>query len=107
MGRYRHNVRAASEKLTRQKRLMLSPREERELEGLVFKLASELHTTLRLSHVLRACVNVLMHAEPQILSRAKSTRVARPPNEQADALGDFEARLARMLLVAFKESARF
>lgn len=107
MGRYRHNVRAADEKLTRQKRLMMSPREERELEELVFKLAGELQTTVRMSHVLRACIHVLRHAEPQIINRAKSTNLTRPPNEHADVLGDFEARLARMFLVAFKESARF
>jgi len=85
---------------------MLSRREEREAEGLALRIADELRTTLRLSHVLRACLLILHHGEPQILARAKNTRLSRPPNELADALGDFEARLARMLLVAIKESPR-
>ena len=85
---------------------MLSPREERDIERLATRIADELHTTLRLSHVLRACLLILHHAEAQILARAKDTRLARPPNELADVLGEFESRLARMLLVAIKESPR-
>jgi hypothetical protein len=46
------------------------------------------------------------HAVPQILQRAASTKLARPPNEMADVLGDFEQRLARLLLVSFKDSGR-
>ncbi len=85
---------------------MLSPREEREIERLVANVAEKLGTTLRLSHLLRACVVLLHHAEPQLLSRASTTQLNRPPNELADALGDFERRLARMLLVSFKQSER-
>lgn len=99
-------TRKTSGKLTRQKRLMLSYAEEKAIERLVGRLADKLGTPVRMSHVLRACLRVLHHAEPQILRRAGSTKLIRPPNELADVLGDFERRLARLLLVAFKESGR-
>ncbi len=99
-------TRKASDKLIRQKRLMLSLAEERAIEKLVGRIADELGTTVRLSHVLRACIVILHHAKPQILRRAASIRLNRPPNEMADVLGDFERRLARLLLVSFKESGR-
>ncbi len=113
MQRYRHNartgtptVREAADKLTRQKRLMLSPKEELAIEKLVARVAEQLGTTLRLSHLLRACLILLQHAEPQILRRAMSTKLNRPPNEMANVLGDFERRLARLLLVSLKEAGR-
>jgi len=60
-----------------------------------------------MSHVLRACLQILHHAEPQILQCAASTKLTRPPNKMADVLGDFERHPARLLLLSFKESARF
>jgi len=99
--------RKATDKLIRQKRLMLSPAEEKALDKFVASLAETLDTPLRMSHVLRACLQILHHAEPQILRRAAATKLTRPPNEMADVLGDFERRLARLLLVSFKESGRF
>jgi hypothetical protein len=99
--------RKPTDKLIRQKRLMLSPAEDRALDKLVGRLADELGTPVKMSHVLRACLQVLHHAEPQILQRAASTKLTRPPNEMAGVLGDFERRLARLLLVSFKESSRF
>ena len=99
-------TRKASDKLVRQKRLMLSSAEEKAIEKLVGRIADKLGTAVRLSHLLRACLVILHHAEPQILRRAASTKLNRPPNEMADVLGDFEKRLARLLLVSFKESGR-
>ena len=99
--------RTATDKLTRQKRLMLSPAEEKVINALVTRIADELGTTVRLSHLLRACLVIMQHAEPQILRRAASTQMTRPPNEMADVLGDFERRLARLLLVSFKDSGKF
>ncbi|MFH1110147.1 MAG: hypothetical protein V1790_13275 [Planctomycetota bacterium] len=98
--------RTATDKLTRQKRLMLSPAEEKAVNALVTRIADGLGTTLRLSHLVRACLVIMHHAEPQILERAASTKLTRPPNEMADVLGDFERRLARLLLVSFKDSGK-
>jgi hypothetical protein len=98
--------RTATDKLTRQKRLMLSPAEEKAINALVGRIAEKLDTTVRFSHLLRACLVVMHHAEPQILQRAASTKLARPPNEMADVLGEFERRLARLLLVSFKDSGK-
>ena len=85
---------------------MLSPAEEKAVNALVTRVADELGTTVRLSHLMRACLVIMHHAEPQILQRAASTKLARPPNEMADVLGDFERRLARLLLVSFKDSGK-
>lgn len=95
-----------SDKLVRQKRLMLSPAEEKAIEKFVTRLGDALGTPIRMSHVLRACLQILHHAEPQIVRRAVSTKLTRPPNEMAGVLGDFERRLARLLLMSFKESGR-
>lgn len=98
--------RKPSDKLIRQKRLMLSLAEEKAIEKLVTRLGDTLGTPIRMSHVLRACLHVLHHAEPQIVRRAASTKLTRPPNEMAAVLGDFERQLARLLLMSFKESGR-
>ena len=96
----------ATDKLTRQKRLMLARDDEVAFEALVARVAERLGTPLKLSHVLRACITLLHHAEPQILHRAENTRLNRPPNEKAEAVAEFERRLARMFLVSFKEAAK-
>lgn len=99
-------MKKAADKLTRQKRLMLARDDEVAFEAFVAHIAERLGTPLKFSHVLRACITLLHHAEPEILRRAENTRLNRPPNEKADAVANFERRLARMFLVSFKEASR-
>jgi hypothetical protein len=94
-------------KLRREKRLLLSQPEERELERLVNRIASELATPVKLSHLLRACVTLLRHAEDQIADQARQAgQLTRPSNGDPSALAEFEHRLARILSAAFRDTAR-
>ena len=94
----------AGSKLVRQKRLMLTVEDDVTVEDLANRIAAALGTPLKFSHLLRACIRIMRHAEPEILREAQRSPLNRPPNECQDALADFEARLARSLLVAFKRS---
>lgn len=96
---------AIAEKRDREKRMLLTRTEERDVERLVSRLASELGTSLKLSHVLRAYVLMLLHAEDDLLERArKSPPLIRPGNGNAPELADFEQRIAQILLGAFRDA---
>jgi len=92
------------ERLTKAKRVLVSPAEEAELTKLVANIAAELGTPVKLSHLQRACLRLLHHATPHILSVAGSAELQRPPNDDHDALVEFEEYLAHLLLVAFKQA---
>lgn len=94
-------------KLNREKRVLLTQPEERELERLVNRLAGELSTPVKLSHLLRACVTLLRHAENQIADQARQAGpLTRPSNGDSVALADFEHRLAQILSSAFRDATR-
>lgn len=95
------------EKLTRQKRLLLSCSEEVAFNRLVNRIADGLDTPVKGSHVLRACIAVLHHAEKQIVRKTRTTTLKQPPNEHTEAIVDFERRLAQLLLSAFKKAPRW
>ena len=93
-------------RLTREKRVLLTQAEERQIELLVARLAMELSTPVKLSHLLRACVALLRHAEQDIARRARQAApLSRPPNSNPEALADFQDQLSRLLLEAFRETA--
>jgi hypothetical protein len=66
------------------------PDEERAIERLVDRMAEHVGASLKLSHVLRACMAVMCHAEEEILRHASRTRLIRPANGDAVALAQFE-----------------
>ncbi len=89
----------------REKRVLLTYPEERQIELLVHRLAIELSTPVKLSHVLRACVTILRHAEDEIAERARrAAPLTRPPNGSHEALAEFEHRLAQILLEALRKA---
>jgi hypothetical protein len=89
----------------REKRVLLTAAEERELDRLVERMATELRTRVKLSHVLRACYLVLMHAEDEILERARrAPAISRPGNGNAPELIAFEREIATVLAAAFRET---
>jgi hypothetical protein len=93
------------ERLSREKRVLLTPSEERELETLVGKIGEKLRTSLKLSHVLRAAVTVLIHAEAELKKRAEGYgELTRPPNGDALALAQFEHELAKVIASALREA---
>lgn len=92
-------------KQAREKRVLLTHTEERQIELLVHRLAIELSTPVKLSHVLRACVALLQHAEHEIVERAhRAAPLTRPPNGSYEALVEFEQRLAQLLLEALRKA---
>ncbi len=92
------------EALTRQKRLMVSRSGDVALTEFVARLAKRLRTPVRASHLLRACLVIIHHAEQEILREAGRVSVARPPNDRIATLGVFERRLASMLLAGLRKS---
>src|SRR5262249_32719674 len=95
------------DKLNREKRVLLTQAEEREVERVVARVAEELSTPVKLSHLLRACVTLLRHGEEQIVDQARQTgSLTRPSNGDPAALAEFEFRLAQILSAAFRDTAR-
>jgi hypothetical protein len=95
----------AVEKLTREKRVLLTASEEREIERLVARVAEEVTTPVKLSHMLRAFMTLLLHAETEITKRARQMApLHRPPNGDPLALARFEQRLAQILSAAFRDA---
>ena len=95
------------EKLNREKRVLLTQAEEREIERLVSRVAAEVSTPVKLSHLLRACVTMLRHAEDQIADHARQAgSLMRPSNGDPAALAEFEYRLAKILSAAFRDAER-
>jgi len=96
----------APEKLSREKRFLLSPAEEREIERCVDRIAEGFGgTPVKLSHMIRACMTVIRHAESEIIRRAQEVgQLTRPPNGDAMALAEFEHELAKVLSTAFHDA---
>ncbi len=94
--------------LSREKRVLLTPEEERQIERLVDHVGEQLGTSLKLSHLLRACVAVVCHAEQELLKRAaEAGPLARPANGDAVALADFEQTIARIISRALRDAPAF
>ena len=94
-----------TEKLSREKRVLLTLSEEREIERLVARIAEELATPVKLSHMLRAYMTLILHAEGEITKRARLTGpLHRPPNGDPVALARFEHQLAKILSAAFRDA---
>jgi hypothetical protein len=87
----------------REKRVLLTHPEERELELLVNRVALELNTPAKLSHLLRACITLLRYSQNEIIEWARQAPpLSRPPNGSPQELAEFEYRLAQLLQGALK-----
>ncbi len=88
----------APERLSREKRLLMTPSEEREFETLVSEMAEALGTPLKSSHVLRASAILLRHAHGELVQRCRSAGpMRRPPNGDLGALARFEGEIAKVI----------
>jgi hypothetical protein len=93
------------EPLNREKRVLLTPSEERDLNTFLLELGAALGTQVQLSHLLRASIELLKHAHAEILEEARQTPgLHRPANVYRIAMATFERRLARLLLTAFRKT---
>jgi hypothetical protein len=90
---------------SRAKRVLLTPEEERHIERLVDRLAEQLGSPLKFSHLMRACMSVLCHAEAEIIQQATMAKpVERPANGDAVALAQFEQCVAKLLSKALRDA---
>jgi hypothetical protein len=93
------------ERLEREKRVLLSRTEEAAVGELVQRLSSTGATGLKLSHLLRACILILRHAEKELVERVhQAGDLVRPPNDNALALAEFERRLAQEIAAAIRSA---
>lgn len=93
------------EGLNREKRVLLTRSEERTLERVVANIAAELGASLKLSHVLRSCIRLIIDAEGEIVERARATgRTVRPPNGDLAAIEAFEKVIANVLQAAIRSA---
>jgi hypothetical protein len=91
------------EPLNREKRVLLTESEERDLNKFLIDLGEALGTQVQLSHLLRASIELLKHARGELLDEARKTPgLSRPANVYRIALATFERRLARLRLTAFR-----
>lgn len=102
----RRSPNAGVEKLEVEKRLLLTKSEELELERMVMNMAAAIGTKVKLSHVLRAALNCMRHAEDDVLHAMGQSAGAlvRPPNGDLVALAEFEHQLARIMNTAFRKA---
>lgn len=93
------------ERMEREKRVLLTPSEERAFERAVSGIAAELGTSLKASHVLRSCIRLVVNAESDLIERARENgRVVRPPNGDLAAIEAFERVIATVLQAGIRSS---
>jgi len=92
-----------AEKRSREKRVLLTRSEERDIERLVSRVAGELGTPVKLSHMLRASLFLMLHAEEELIERARRVTLMRPGNGDAPQIAEFENSLTQVLANALRE----
>lgn len=93
------------ERRSREKRILLSRREEIAVNGLVERLSSIGAGSMRFSHLLRACMLLLRHSEGELLERLRSSPpLIRPANDNQAAIAEFESCLAREVAAAISSA---
>jgi len=91
------------EPLNREKRVLVTASEERDLNTFLLELGAALGTQVQLSHLLRASIELFKHARGEMLEEARKTpSLHRPANVYRIALVTFERRLASLMLAAFR-----
>ena len=94
-----------AERMDREKRVLLPPSEDRSLERVVATLGAELGTSLKLSHVLRSCIRLVINAEAELIERARANgRTIRPPNGDLAAIEAFEKVIAGVLQAGLRNA---
>jgi hypothetical protein len=93
------------EKFDQEKRMLLTRTESDALDRLVRSLARRLNTQVKLSHVLRSLVALILNAEREIDKRAgEAPSLSRPANGDAKALQNFEREIAKVLASAIRDA---
>lgn len=88
----------------REKRVLLTREEERDVERFVTRFAAELGTPVKFSHLLRASITLMLHGEEELIERAKRAGLDRPANGNAPELARFEHGVAEILSLAYRDA---
>lgn len=93
------------EKFDQEKRILFTRGETQAIDRLVTSLAARLGTQVKVSHVFRALIALLLHAEGELDKRAGDTgSLARPANGDAQALQRFEREIAKIIAAALRDA---
>lgn len=92
-------------RMDKEKRVLLTPAEDRSFEQVIVNIAAELGTSLKASHVLRSCIRLIINAESEIIDRARATgRTIRPSNADLGAIEAFEKIVSNVLQSGIRNS---
>jgi hypothetical protein len=93
------------EKFDHEKRILFTRGETQAIDRLVTSLAARLNAQVKVSHVIRALVALLLHSEAEIDKRAgEAGPLVRPPNGDALALQRFEREIARIVASGMRDA---
>lgn len=93
------------EKIDQEKRVLFTKGESQAIDRLVASLAVRLGTQVKSSHVMRALVALLLHAESELDKRAgEAGTLVRPANGDAQALQRFEREIANIIADALRDA---
>jgi hypothetical protein len=94
-----------AQKFDQEKRILFTRSETQAIDRLVTSLASRLNSQVKVSHLMRALVSLLLNAEPEVHKRAgEAGLLVRPPNGDGQALQRFEREIARIIGAAITDA---
>ena len=104
--RPRASLQPLVEKFDQEKRILFTRTESQAIDRMVMSLASRLNAQVKVSHVIRALVSLLLHADAEINRRAgEAPPLVRPANGDAKALQNFEREISRIIGAGFQDAA--
>jgi hypothetical protein len=93
------------EKFDQEKRILFTRSESQAIDRMVVALATRLNAQVKVSHVVRALVGLLLNAEAEVDRRAGETPpLTRPANGDAKALQNFEREIARIIQAGLRDA---
>lgn len=93
------------EKFDQEKRILFTRSESQAIDRLVLSLATRLNAQVKVSHVVRALVGLLLYAEGHVDRRAGETEpLVRPANGDAQALQRFEREIGKIIAAALRDA---
>lgn len=98
-------VQAVVEKFDHEKRVLFTRPESQSIDRLVVSLATRLNSQVKVSHVMRALVALLLNAEAEVDRRAgEAGPLVRPANGDAQGLQRFEREIGRIIAAGLRDA---
>jgi hypothetical protein len=93
------------EKFDKEKRILFTESETHSIDRLVNNLATRLKSQIKVSHLVRAIVALLLNAQGEIDKRAgEAEPLVRPPNGDSQAMQRFEREIAAIIGAALRDA---